>query len=218
MAQEHFDRLTALDASFLEQEGPTSHMHVGAVAMFENPVPDFDQFLDTIRGRLHLVPRYRVMGSDGRELAIGHDLDGLASQLADDLRDELRAGGHPIERTGLTDFDIDIIPTRIVLSSAADTFGFPALVDEGESVALRVLASKDEQAVAMWAGTRRLLLAGFSSQARAIRHLVDNELQNALVSADLGSAASWYHDCAAAAIDQLIEQSGGPVWDATAWV
>ena len=59
MAQEHFDRLTALDASFLEQEGPTSHMHVGGVAMFENPVPDFDQFLDTIRGRLHLVPRYR---------------------------------------------------------------------------------------------------------------------------------------------------------------
>ena len=59
MAQEHFDRLTALDASFLEQEGPTSHMHVGAVAMFENPVPNFDEFLDTIRGRLHLVPRYR---------------------------------------------------------------------------------------------------------------------------------------------------------------
>ena len=32
MAQEHFDRLTALDASFLHQEGPTSHMHVGARA------------------------------------------------------------------------------------------------------------------------------------------------------------------------------------------
>ena len=30
MAQEHFDRLTAIDASFLHQEGPTSHMHVGA--------------------------------------------------------------------------------------------------------------------------------------------------------------------------------------------
>ena len=59
MAQEHFDRLTALDASFLEQEGPTSHMHVGAVATFQNPAPVFDDFLDTIRGRLHLVPRYR---------------------------------------------------------------------------------------------------------------------------------------------------------------
>ena len=31
MAQQHFDRLTAIDASFLHQEGPTSHMHVGAV-------------------------------------------------------------------------------------------------------------------------------------------------------------------------------------------
>ena len=30
MAQEHFDRLTAIDASFLHQEGPASHMHVGA--------------------------------------------------------------------------------------------------------------------------------------------------------------------------------------------
>ena len=34
-------------------------MHVGAVATFQNPAPVFDDFLDTIRGRLHLVPRYR---------------------------------------------------------------------------------------------------------------------------------------------------------------
>src|ERR671939_416705 len=31
MAQQHLDRLTALDASFLHQEGPSSHMHVGAL-------------------------------------------------------------------------------------------------------------------------------------------------------------------------------------------
>ncbi len=34
-------------------------MHVGGVVVLEDPAPDFDQFLDTIRGRLHLVPRYR---------------------------------------------------------------------------------------------------------------------------------------------------------------
>ena len=59
MAQEHFDRLTAIDASFLVQEGPVSHMHVGAVTIFEGPPPPFADFLDTIRERLHLVPRYR---------------------------------------------------------------------------------------------------------------------------------------------------------------
>jgi WS/DGAT/MGAT family acyltransferase len=53
------DRLTSIDASFLHQEGPTSHMHIGAVLIFEGPPPEFDEFLDHIRGRLHLVPRYR---------------------------------------------------------------------------------------------------------------------------------------------------------------
>ena len=59
MAQEHGDRLTATDASFLAQEGPTSHMHVGAVMIFEGPAPAFDALADHVRARLHLVPRFR---------------------------------------------------------------------------------------------------------------------------------------------------------------
>ena len=59
MAQQHFDRLSAIDASFLHQEGANSHMHVGAITIFEGPPPPFEQFLDSIRARLHLVPRYR---------------------------------------------------------------------------------------------------------------------------------------------------------------
>src|SRR4051812_30476440 len=59
MAQDHGDRLTAVDAAFLAQEGPAAHMHVGAVLIFEGPAPSFDAFADQIRGRLHLVPRYR---------------------------------------------------------------------------------------------------------------------------------------------------------------
>src|SRR5829696_4444798 len=59
MAQEHGDRLTAVDASFLAQEGPTSHMHVGAVMIFEGPSPSFDALADHVRARLHLVPRFR---------------------------------------------------------------------------------------------------------------------------------------------------------------
>ena len=39
MAQQHGDRLTAVDASFIAQEGPTSHMHVGAVMIFDGPPP-----------------------------------------------------------------------------------------------------------------------------------------------------------------------------------
>ncbi|MBV9472089.1 MAG: wax ester/triacylglycerol synthase family O-acyltransferase [Solirubrobacterales bacterium] len=59
MPQQHLDRLTSIDASFLHQEGPASHMHIGGVLLFEGPPPEFADFLDHVRGRLHLVPRYR---------------------------------------------------------------------------------------------------------------------------------------------------------------
>ena len=59
MTSHHLDRLTAVDASFLHQEGPVSHMHIGALVRVSGPAPRYDDFLDSIRGRLHLVPRYR---------------------------------------------------------------------------------------------------------------------------------------------------------------
>lgn len=59
VSQNHLDRLTAVDASFLAQEAPTTHMHIGAVMVFDGAPPPIEDFLDQIRGRLHLVPRYR---------------------------------------------------------------------------------------------------------------------------------------------------------------
>jgi diacylglycerol O-acyltransferase len=59
MAQQHLDRLTSIDATFLHQEGPASHMHIGAVLVFEGPPPAFEDYLRHVAGRLHLVPRYR---------------------------------------------------------------------------------------------------------------------------------------------------------------
>jgi WS/DGAT/MGAT family acyltransferase len=59
MAQRHLDRLTAVDASFLHQEGASSHMHIGGLTLLEGPAPAMEDFLEQIRRRLHLVPRYR---------------------------------------------------------------------------------------------------------------------------------------------------------------
>ena len=39
MRQQHLDRLTSIDASFLHQEGEQSHMHIGAVLVFDGPPP-----------------------------------------------------------------------------------------------------------------------------------------------------------------------------------
>jgi WS/DGAT/MGAT family acyltransferase len=59
MPLRHLDRLSSTDASFLHQEGPASHMHIGGVLIFEGPPPEFADFVNHVRSRLHLVPRYR---------------------------------------------------------------------------------------------------------------------------------------------------------------
>ena len=53
------DRLTGLDASFLALEDSGAHMHVGSCLLFEGPAPPYDDFVEQLESRLHLVPRYR---------------------------------------------------------------------------------------------------------------------------------------------------------------
>src|SRR5687767_5527265 len=53
------DRLTGLDASFLHLERDGAHMHVGSVLVFEGEAPPYDDFVEALERRLHLVPRYR---------------------------------------------------------------------------------------------------------------------------------------------------------------
>jgi WS/DGAT/MGAT family acyltransferase len=73
VAQQHLDRLTSTDAGFLHQESASAHMHIGGVLLFDGPAPRIEALLDHVRGRLHLLPRYRQKlavppGGSGRPL------------------------------------------------------------------------------------------------------------------------------------------------------
>ena len=62
MAQGHGDRLSALDAAFLRLETRAEHMHTCGLFVFhavKGVEFDFQRFLDVVRSRLHLVPRFR---------------------------------------------------------------------------------------------------------------------------------------------------------------
>ncbi len=59
MAQQHLDRLSSTDVSFLTNESSSSHMHVGAIMIFEGPTPSYEDLLDHIQSRHRLVPRFR---------------------------------------------------------------------------------------------------------------------------------------------------------------
>jgi WS/DGAT/MGAT family acyltransferase len=59
MAQGHLDRLSSTDVSFLTNESSASHMHVGAILIFEGPAPSYEDLIDHVASRAHLVPRFR---------------------------------------------------------------------------------------------------------------------------------------------------------------
>ena len=55
------DRLTPLDATFLEleQADPSAHMHIGAAMVFEGPAPPVEDVAAHLEQRLGVLPRYR---------------------------------------------------------------------------------------------------------------------------------------------------------------
>jgi diacylglycerol O-acyltransferase len=53
------DRLSGLDSSFLHLERDHVHMHVAAAMVLEGTPPSYEELLERIGSRLHLVPRYR---------------------------------------------------------------------------------------------------------------------------------------------------------------
>src|SRR3954469_11183507 len=53
------DRMSPMDASFLHIEDDVSHMHIGSVAVFEGPPPEYEDIVAMVESKLDQVPRYR---------------------------------------------------------------------------------------------------------------------------------------------------------------
>jgi ATP-dependent helicase HrpA len=95
--------------------------------------------------------------------------------------------------------------------------GYPALVDEGATVGVRVLLSRDEQRRAMWFGTRRLLLLGVRAPVKAVHARLSNPTRLVLTRSPHGSVNALLEDCTAAAVESLMIAHGWAVWDAAAF-
>ena len=98
------------------------------------------------------------------------DLDALRAQLRPRLRAQLAAATAPFERSGLRDWTIGALPRSIALPGTGETVrAYPALVDEGDSVAVRAFETPGAQAAAMHAGTRALLRFVVASPLRTVQ-------------------------------------------------
>ncbi|HEX5534582.1 MAG TPA: ATP-dependent RNA helicase HrpA [Actinomycetales bacterium] len=151
----------------------------------------------------------------GRVAASDTDLDVLRERLKVDVRSAISRAADSTEVSGLTSWPDDDVPkTFSSVVAGHEVQGFPALVDEGSSVALRVLPSPDAQQQAMRSGVRRLLLMQVPSVAKQTASRLSNADKLSLSANPHGSVAALLDDCTAAAVDGIVEDAGGPAWDA----
>jgi len=168
--------------------------------------------LDTLPA--HLRVTYRAVGDAGEPLAWSKDLAALRARVRRRQREALAKAAPLPEVAGLRSWTVGTIPRAIDATHHRTTVtGYPALVDEGQSVALRVLASEAEQRVGMWDGTRRLLLLGLGSPLRTLDRGLANSAKLAIAASARTSAAEVYSAVASATVDHLLLAAGGPVWD-----
>ncbi|MEU5428312.1 ATP-dependent RNA helicase HrpA [Streptomyces olivoreticuli] len=177
----------------------------------------------------HLKITFRIVDERKRKIAEDKDLEALRIRLkpktqaaitkafeqAAESPGEAGAARAPEQRSGITQWTVGTLQRTFETRRAGQPVkAYPALVDEGGSVAVRLFDTEAEQQEAMWRGTRRLILLNLpSNPAKFAQDKLSNQQKLALSRNPHGSIQALFEDCVAGAADKLIALRGGPAWD-----
>ncbi len=155
----------------------------------------------------HLRVTFSVEGPGRRVVAQGKDLAALREQAGGAVREGVAQAAASIERGGLTGWSVDTVPETFEgRSGGQSVLGFPALVEEGASVGLRVLPDAGAALAAHRLGVRRLLLLNTSAPWKRVLARLSNAQKLALADNPHGSVPALLQDCLDAAVDDLVAE------------
>jgi ATP-dependent helicase HrpA len=158
----------------------------------------------------HLRATFRVLDDQQRPLATGKDLAALKAQVAPKARASLARAASDLERTGLTSWDIGTLPRTVEVQRGAHLVtAYPALVDECETVGVRVVATEAEAERLMRRGVRRLLVLAAGSPVKQVVKTLSPRTRLALQFNPDGEIPDLVADAVDAAADELIAAAGG---------
>jgi ATP-dependent helicase HrpA len=146
---------------FLETEGAARGAFADAVARYATRAAGAPLAKDAAGGidyPPHLRCNYRVVDESGRELAMGRDLAALKAQLGEAAQLTFGETSTGIEREGIRLWDFGDLPPTLTFSRAGrKVTGYPALADDGDSVAIRLFDVAQPARESMRAGVVRLM-------------------------------------------------------------
>ncbi|MCU7915872.1 MAG: ATP-dependent RNA helicase HrpA [Candidatus Thiodiazotropha sp. (ex Gloverina cf. vestifex)] len=120
---------------------------------------------------MHLRMQLRVVDSDGKALQESRDLASLKRQYAGQAGSAHRQLSAPdLERHGIRDWDFGSLPSNLSIEQGQiSLMGYPSLVDEGESVAIRLIDAEANAKRLHKAGVRRLIMLNLAKDIRYLR-------------------------------------------------
>ncbi|MGR6981789.1 ATP-dependent RNA helicase HrpA [Testudinibacter sp. P27/CKL/0425] len=163
----------------------------------------------------HLKITFRVIDDNGRKLRESTDLDQLKFELKDQVQQSLSAvADDGIEQSGIHIWNFDSLPHFYQQKKRGYSVkAYPALVDEQQSVGIKLFETEFEQQRAMQQGLRRLLLLNVPSPIKYLHEKLPNKSKLGLYFTPFGRVLDLIDDCIACAVDKLIADFGGVVWE-----
>ena len=163
----------------------------------------------------HLKMTFRVVDENGKKIAESMNLDELKFELKDRVQESISAvADDGIEQSGLHIWSFAELPQCYEQKQRGFSVkAFPAIVDEKDAVGIKLFETEFEQAVAMQQGLRRLLLLNVPSPIKYLHEKLPNKAKLGLYFTPFGRVLDLIDDCIACAVDKLIADFGGFVWD-----
>jgi ATP-dependent helicase HrpA len=199
--------------AFIEAESPRDEPLAQVLAAFLKRATGVEIAAGEFAGielPAHFLMRYRLHDGDtsskpGRTLASSRDLAALRAQWEGQAREAFsRKTDIELTREDVASWDFEEIPAQV--RSESGLSAFPALVDLGETVALRVFERADEARDAHRQGVVRLLRNALASDAKQARRRLPIGNALSLKYAPLGGVDGLREDMLEGGFGDLLDQ------------
>ena len=158
---------------------------------------------------IHLQMNVKVIDDSGAPLGMGHDLAELKTQFGDTAQQLfIRSAGaelDSIERDNITQWDFEELPQETHFNRGNQQLtGYPALVDQEQSVAIRIFDTPAGAQHSMRAGIRRLLCLALKEQIKWLEKKLPIEQKTVLLMSGLIKPGQLKEDITQAIIDRAL--------------
>ncbi|WP_407083219.1 ATP-dependent RNA helicase HrpA [Photobacterium leiognathi] len=162
----------------------------------------------------HLKITYRAVDHRNRKLRESKDIYGLKDNLKEKVQETLsQVADDDIEQDGLKTWSFGALPERYQQKRGGfEVKAYPALVDNKDSVGIKLFETEEQQNNAMQAGQRRLILLNVPSPIKYLHSNLPNKSKLGLYFNPYGRVLDLIDDCIACGVDKLIEEKGGLAW------